>query len=259
MSRNCRAAAAVAVLVVAAAGQAQTISYVASVKENRSADARGISEYYPGGRFSATAITVQTLLRTAYRIQNYQLAGAPGWFSTRRYDIVAKAEGNPPAQQQLLRALLKDQFKLAVHNETRELAAFALMMAKTDGKAGLQLRKSDFDCGSYLAGEHPLPEPGKVSPCSGRINMGSLSAKAIPISQLATSLAPFVGRFVVDQTGLTGRFDVDLTWTPDEAVADGAGPSIFTAIQEQLGLKLVSEKAPVEVLVVDHVEEPASN
>ncbi|HTA46306.1 MAG TPA: TIGR03435 family protein [Bryobacteraceae bacterium] len=257
MNRNC--CASVAVLLLTAAGQAQTISYVAAVKENKSADARGFSEYYPGGRFSATAITVQTLLRAAYRIQNYQLAGAPGWFSTRRYDIVAKAEGNPPPQQQFLQALLKNQFKLAVHNETRELPAFALMMAKTDGKAGPQLRESDFDCGSYLASAHPLPEPDKVSPCSGRINMGSLSAKAIPIAQLATSLAAFVGRFVADRTGLTGRFDVALTWTPDEAAADGAGPSIFTAIQEQLGLKLVSEKAPVEVLVVDHVEEPASN
>jgi uncharacterized protein (TIGR03435 family) len=89
--------------------------------------------------------------------------------------------------------------------------------------------------------------------------MGSLSAKAIPMMQLVTILAPFVGRFVVDRTGLTGRFDVELSWTPDAAAADGAGPSIFSAIQEQLGLKLVPEKAQVEVLVVDHVEEPEPN
>ena len=257
MKHSC--SASTGVLLLAAAVQAQTGAYIASVKENKSPDARGLSEYYPGGRFTATAITVQTLLRTAYRIQNYQLAGAPEWLSTKRYDIVAKADSNPPPQQQFLQALLKDQFKLAVHNETRELPVFALAMAKTDGKPGPQLRKSDFDCGAYLSSAHPLPEAGKVSPCSGRINRGDLSAKSIPVTQLASILAPLVGRFVLDQTGLTGRFDVELMWAPDEAAADGAGPSIFTSLQEQLGLKLISEKAPVEVLVVDHVEEPASN
>lgn len=249
----------VAVLFLAAAAEAQTITYVASVKENKSVDARGISEYYPGGRFSATATTVQSLLRTAYRVQSYQLIGAPGWFATKRYDIVAKIEGDLPSQQQFLQSLLKDRFKLVVHPETRELPAFALVMSRNDGTLGPQLRKSNFDCDSYLGNAHPLPEPGKVSPCSARINPGSLSAKAILLTQLATSLAAFAGRFAVDRTGLKGRFDVELTWTPEQAAADADGPSIFTAIQEQLGLKLVPEKAPVEVIVVDHAEEPQTN
>lgn len=249
----------VAVLFLAAAAEAQTITYVASVKENKSVDARGISEYYPGGRFSATAITVQSLLRTAYRVQSYQLIGAPGWFATKRYDIVAKIEGDLPSQQQFLQSLLKDRFKLVVHPETRELPAFALVMSRNDGTLGPQLRKSNFDCDSYLGNAHPLPEPGKVSPCSARINPGSLSAKAILLTQLATSLAAFTGRYAVDRTGLNGRFDIELTWTPDQAAADSDGPSIFTALQEQLGLKLVPEKAPVEVLVVDHAEEPQTN
>lgn len=110
---------AAAILVFAAGVAAQAIAYVASVKENKAADARGGSEYFPGGRFTATAITVRNLIRTAYRIQDYQLAGAPGWFATKRYDIVAKAEGTPPPQQILLQTLLQDQFKLAVHRETR--------------------------------------------------------------------------------------------------------------------------------------------
>ena len=257
MRRICLSAAVA--LVLAAAAEAQTITYVASVKENKSVDARSISEYYPGGRFSATAVTVQNLLRTAYRIQSYQLTGAPGWFSTKRYDIVAKTEGDPPPQQQFLKALLQDRFKLAVHPETRELPAFALVTSRNDGTTGPQLRKSEFDCDAYLASAHPLPEPGRVSPCSARINPGSLSAKAILLTQLATSLAAFTGRFAVDRTGLNGRFDIELTWTPDQAAADTDGPSIFTALQEQLGLKLVPEKAPVEVLVVDHAEEPQTN
>lgn len=245
------------ILVLTVAAEAQTISYVASVKPNHSVAPRAFSEYYPGGRFSATAVTVRSLLRTAYRVQDYQIAGAPGWFSTKRYDISAKADGTPPAQQPFLQTLLRDQFQLAVHHETRELPAYALTVAKNDGRLGPQLRKSDFDCDVYLAGTHDLPMPGRVSPCSARINMGVLSAKSIKMSQLAPSLAPLAGRFVEDRTGLAGRFDVELTWTPDAAAADAPGPSIFTALQEQLGLKLVSEKAPVEVLVIDHAGQPA--
>jgi uncharacterized protein (TIGR03435 family) len=252
-------AAFAAVLLLAVASQAQSISYVASVKENKSVDARGLSEYYPGGRFSATAVTARSLIRTAWRIQDYQLAEAPAWLSTKRYDIAAKAEGTPPPQQIFLQTLLRDQFKLAFHRETRELPAFALAMSKSDRKPGPQLRQSDFDCGAYLANTHPPPEPGAVSPCSARINRGDLSAKSISMTQFATMLAPLAGRFVVDRTGLTGRFDIELAWTPDDAAVDGAGPSIYTALQEQLGLKLVSEKASVEVLVVDHVKEPQPN
>jgi uncharacterized protein (TIGR03435 family) len=142
-----------------------------------------------------------------------------------------------------------------VHNETRELPTFALVVARNDAKPGPQLIKSDFDCAAYAAAPHALPDPGRTPNCGTRINFGSMSGKAIPMSQVAASLAPFVGRFIVDQTGLAGRFDVELTWTPD----DPAGFSIFTAIQEQLGLKLVPKRGPVEVLVVDRVEAPSGN
>jgi len=252
---------------------AQPFSYVASVKPNNAVDARGLSEYSPGGRLTATAITVRELLRVAYRIQPYQLVGAPAWISTRRYDIAAKVEDSPaPPQQALLRALLKDRFKLAVHNETRELPIFALVLARSDGKLGPQLTKSAFDCAAWRAGPHPPPEPGRTPNCATRIGPGALSGKAIPMTQLATSLAPFVSRFTADKTGLTGDFDVELTWTLEPVSADVAGdrlpaaapdtsgpPSIFTALQEQLGLKLVSERGPVDVLVVDHLEEPSEN
>lgn len=251
---------------------AQAISYVASVKPNNAVDARTFSEYLPGGRLTATAVTVAQLLRIAYRIQPYQLVGAPAWISTGRYDIEAKVEDHPaPSQQALLRMLLKDRFKLVAHNETRELPIFALVLARSDGKLGPQLIQSAFDCAAYLAGPHPPPEPGRAPNCGARIGLGALSAKAIPMTQLATNLAPFVHRFTVDKTGLAGGFDVELTWTPDqapsnvagdalpEAAPSSSGPSIFTALQEQLGLKLVSERGPVDVLVVDHLEEPSEN
>lgn len=242
----------------------QPISYVASVKPNAAIDARTLSEYSPGGRYTATAVTVASLLRIAYRIQPYQLVGAPDWISTRRYDIAVKVETTPaPTQQALLRTLLKDRFKLAVHNETRELPILALVVARSDGKLGPQLTRSTFDCAAYMAGPHGPPEPGRTPNCATRIGPAALSGKAISMTQLAVSLAPFVSRFTVDQTGLTGGFDVELTWVPDQvlpdATSDTSGPSIFSAIQEQLGLKLVSGKGPVAVLVVDHLEEPSAN
>jgi uncharacterized protein (TIGR03435 family) len=205
-------------------------------------------------------VTVRTLLRIAYRMQDYQVVGAPAWFSTKRYDIAAKVEDTPaPSQQVFLRALLHHRFNLVVHHQTRELPRFALVTARNDGRPGPQLVKSDFDCAAYAASPHPLPEPGRTPVCATNIGPGRLLGKSIPMTQLATSLAPFVNRFTVDQTGLAGVFDVELSLTPDQTQPDAALPSIFTALQEQLGLKLVSDKGPVEVMVVDGLGEPAAN
>ena len=246
--------------LVSLSANAQTISYVASIKVNHAADARRFSEYLPGGRFTATAQTVRDLIRIAYRVQPYQLVGAPAWIAAKQYDIEAKAENRPaPSQQELLRAILKDRFQLEVHNEKREQPIFVLMVARGDGRLGPQLIRSSFDCAAYFAGPHGPPEPGKTPNCGMRIGMGVLSGKAIPMTQLATSLAPFVNRFTVDRTGLAGGYDVELTWTPEPAPSADGPPSIFTALQEQLGLKLVSEKGPVDVLVVDRVAEPSAN
>jgi len=246
------------ILAMAGAAGAQAISYVASVKPNRAADARSFSEYLPGGRFTATAVTVAQLLRVAYRIQAYQTVGAPGWASTKRFDIEAKADdAPPPSQQALLQALLRDRFQLAAHRETREMSIFALVPARKDGRLGPQLMRSAFDCAAYRTAPHALPEPGRTPPCAMRIGPGALSGKAISMGQLAASLTPLAGRYSVDRTGLAGVFDVEMTWTPDPA--EDAGPALVTALQEQLGLKLISEKGPVEVLVVDRLVEPAEN
>jgi uncharacterized protein (TIGR03435 family) len=250
-------------LVLATAGLAASqISYVASVKPNNSAEARGFSEYHPGGRFSATAVSVRVLIHIAYRNQDYQLVGGPAWFSTKRYDIAAKVDDNPPPSQEVfLRALLADRFELAVHNETRQLPIFALVPARSDGRLGQHLTKSDFDCAAYMAAPHALPDAQRTPACGTRINIGMLSGKSIAMTQLATSLIPFVGRFTIDRTGLAGRFDVELTWTPEQVSEspETAGPSIFTAIQEELGLKLAAERGPVDVLIVDRAKEPSEN
>lgn len=248
--------------------QSPPISYVASIKPNTSSDPRGLVEYSPGGRFSATAINVVSLLRTAYTIQGIQLVGAPAWFSTERYDIAAKVDDTPPPTLQIfLRTLLADRFSIAVRNETRELPTFDLVMARSDARLGPGLTKSDFDCDAYAAGPHPPPSPGRAAPpCGERINRGALWGSAVTMTQFATSLTPFVSRFTTDRTGLTGRYDMELTWTPEQlppatapAAGDPTGASIFTAIQEQLGLKLVTAKGPVNVLIVDHAEKPSGN
>src|SRR5262245_2238434 len=236
---------------------AQSISFVASIKPNDAIDARSLSEYSPGGRFTAVAVTVGQLLRIAYRIQPYQLAGAPAWISTKRFDISAKVEDNSaPSQQIFLQTLLKERFKLAVHNETREYTIFALVPARMDGRLGPKLIKSTFDCAAYFAGPHDPPQPGQTPICGTRINVGALYGKAIPMTQLASSLAPFVERFTVDKTGLAGGYDVELTWTSDDSAT---GPSLFAALQEQLGLKLVSDKGQVPLLIVDRLEQPSAN
>jgi uncharacterized protein (TIGR03435 family) len=251
-------------LLCAPLALAQPIAYVASVKPNDAVEARGFSECSPGGRFTASAVTVAALLRTAYRIQPYQLIGAPSWIHTKRYDIAAKVEDSPaPSQQAFLQALLKDRFKLVVRNETREQPVLALVVARSDGRLGSKLIKSTFDCAAYFAGAHDPPQPGRTPTCATSIGPGTLRGKAIPMTQLASSLAPFAGRFTVDKTGLAGGFDVELTWTLEDAASIGApnpaGPSLFAALQEQLGLKLVADKAPVAVVVVDRLEEPSAN
>ena len=262
----------ISVLIVgAAAAQAPPVTYVASVKLNRDVEPRGFSEYQ-GGRLTATAVTMAALLRIAYRVQGYQIVGAPAWTAVKHYDLAAKAEGTPPpAQPALLKALLADRFKLAAHTETREMPVFDLILARSAGRLGKNLAASAFDCAAYLAGPHDLPQPGKTPVCGMRVNLGAMTGKAVSLAQFAASLSGMAGRLIIDKTGLPGGYDVELTWTPDPgapAIAFNSTPdvtasaqdlSIFAALQEQLGLKLVPARGPVQVLVIDHVEEPAEN
>jgi len=260
---------------------------VASVKPNKSGDNRVMLGIQPGGRFNATNVAVRMLIRNAYQVQETQLVGGPGWINSDRFDIVAKAEGNLPPQpigsvgpiQIMLRNLLKDRFKLVVHRETREMPIYALVLARNDGKLGPQLKKSDVDCVALAAargragGPPPVPPgPGERIQCGMQIGPGQMKGGGFPLSQLAQTLSQFVQRMVLDRTGLTGPYDLDMTWTPEPGQGlppggpppgvtlpqvDPNGPSIFTALQEQLGLKLDSTRGPVEVLVIDSVEMPS--
>ena len=242
---------------------------VASVKANTSGSAAWSMRNSPGGRFNFDNATLDTIVRWAYRLQDYQLAGTLSWTSSDRFDIVARAGGNPlpdeTGLQAMMQSLLAERFKLAVHHEARELPIYALVLARADGKWGPELHPSSVDCAAIAAafrtGAAP-PSQGSRPICGIRMAAGSMVGGGITMARLAPNLTRLVSRVVVDHTGLTGAVDLDLHWTPDQTPspdptpADTNAPSIFTALQEQLGLKLESTKGPVDVLVIDHVEKP---
>ena len=221
---------------------------VASIKPNRSGSESSSLNIQPGGRWTGVNITAQALIVRAYRIQPSQLIGAPDWVSTDRFDVVATAAAGTPQEQvpAMVRALLADRFKLAVHQELRDLPIYALVLVRPDGGPGPRLKVSPIaEC---APGKMPVPPPraGVIAPCSMQMTDGRMQARAFELSQLATNLGPSTGRYVVDRTGLKGRFDIDLEWTD----------SIATALEAQLGLKLQPEVGPVEVTIVDRIEPP---
>lgn len=199
------------------------------------------------------------------------------------------ARQGPNRNQLMLRALLADRFKLKVHTESREMPVYALTLARGDGRLGPQLKRAAVDCGAMGAargrGPAPVPAPGApdarrpegVLPpdamrCGIRIGPGNIAAGGVVLPQFANMLAILAGRIVIDRTGLAGNFDIDLQITPEQMPAFGPGgpppgappidpngPSIFNAVQEQLGLRLESTKGPVDVLVIDHVEQPTED
>jgi uncharacterized protein (TIGR03435 family) len=241
---------------------------VASVKPNKSGDIQALMFPQPGGRFTATNVTLRALIIGAYHLQDSQLSGGPDWLDRERFDIAAKADGDPSADQffAMLQALLSDRFKLTLHHEARVVTIYALLVARRDGRRGPRLRSSDAKCGAAASNYFPVvPDPSAPPPC-GDFRMGprSLVARGMTMPRLASLLAPRVGRIVVDATGLGEAFDVELDWMPDQLQETNNrqandAPSLFTALQEQLGLKLESTRGPVDVLVVDHAERPTAD
>jgi uncharacterized protein (TIGR03435 family) len=284
---SCWLCAVIAVGTIATAVGAQTPSSplgaafeVASVKPNQSGEL-GIRMQIPGNdRFTATNVPVRELIRMAYDTQDVRIVGGPDWIRSERFDIVAKAEqpfpawgptGPPMPLLLMLRSLLADRFGLVIHHETRELPVYALVMAREDRKFGPDLAASKLDCASPArAGPPPGPPANPAEPtCGMRIVPGQMVIGGTPISVFASVLSQFVQRVIVDRTQLAGPLDIRLSWTPDRipqgAPPPGApplppvdpnGPSLFAALQEQLGLKLDSTRAPLEVLVIDRVERP---
>jgi uncharacterized protein (TIGR03435 family) len=204
-----------------------------------------------------TNFPVGTWVCSAYDvIMDSQIVGLPGWADSEPYDIEAKVDAETAEawkklnykerwkqEQPMVRAMLADRCELKIHRVTKELPVYDLMIAK----GGLKMKES-------------LPD----EPSGGTYNGGRIATRATSVEDLSNNLSGRVGRIIVDKTGLgEKKFDFDLSWTPDDRrAADnaaGAGPSIFTALEEQLGLKLVPSKGPVEVIVIDHIEKPSPN
>ena len=237
------------------------------------------------GRFRVTQATLQELITFAYELYAFEILGAPSWSTSDRFDINATLEplaGEPPnapaRPRRMLRALLAERFKLVAHEERREMPVYTLILARPDRKLGARLHPFEAEC-SEDPSKVSLPDfrallptsaPGQPQLCMSFIGVGRISARGTVLSDLTTMLSrlPAVRRRVLDRTGLTGKFDYDVEWTPTVAPAGvvvpadrpaETGPSIFTALQEQLGLKLESAKETLPVLVVDSVNQPSEN
>jgi uncharacterized protein (TIGR03435 family) len=206
----------------------------------------------PGGRFTATNCSLDLLIQYGYQVLRYQISGAPEWVTSERYDIAARSEGNPPVSEMpaLVQGLLEDRFQLKSHWETKDAPVFHLVVSK----AGRLRESTPAECA----------QPGD-SPCGSLMNLpGETAGRGLTATDLAGNLSFFVQASVADRTNLTGRYDVELKWAPESqrmqsAGVEPAGPSIFTALQEQLGLKLESARGPVRMLVIDHVARPSEN
>ena len=258
----------------------------ASVKPNKSGEEERYIRIDPrGGSLTVVNLPLRQLITFAYQIQSFQLEGGPDWIASDRFDILAKPEREVPSTgaffggqdplRMMLRTLLADRFKLVMHKETKELPIFELVVARQDGKLGPQLRPAAVDCAARAAaakgGTPPPASPGPPGPgsCGITMNSGRIRGGGVTLAMLANLLAGPAQRLVLDRTGLTGNWDLEVNYTPDRSQVppgvelpssiDPNGPSLFTAIEEQLGLKLRPARGPVEVLVIDSVQQPTPN
>jgi uncharacterized protein (TIGR03435 family) len=261
----------IAVLTLAAfvglGGQPPTPSTTAfeaaSIKINRSGDVRTSMRLLPGGHVEARNRTLHLLIQSAFALQDFQIIGGPKWETSTRFDITTRGGDRQITQNDvraMLQTLLAGRFKLVVHHETREFSVYALRLER-NGRLGPSMRNPDADCFVGRGAPPPLPQPGDSRPmaCGFTESAGDLTARGVDMAALAIELTEYTDRPVVDQTGLKGNFNLSLKWSPDSSTADANLPSIFTAVREQLGLKLEGIKGPVDVLVIDRVEMPSED
>ena len=235
-----------------------------------------------GGRFLAPAATVRQLIGASYELLNEQIVDARRWVAEDRFDVEARttATATLPEVRAMIRALLAERFGLVEHRERREMAVYVLRTARTDGQLGEGLRRSGPECRDITMPRNvpapPLPPPPPaddtamfLSGPGGRCltlfvtmsNGSHMTMRELTMATLAQRLTAQLGRLVIDQTGLPGFFDVDLTYTSESQALSGGGdaPTLLTAVREQLGLTLESIRMPVDVLVVDRIEPPSEN
>ena len=307
-----------AIIVILNAQDTAPVPYVASVKRSPGG-LGGLIRIMPGN-ISVSGMPVRLLIRQAFgQLQDSQLVGGPDWINSDRFDIEAKPEGGGPMTPQILqsvfRQILEDRFAMKAHKETRELPVYALMVARSDGRLGPNLKASSPECSTLMAqrgrgpsavgapgpdarggavavGRGGPPPDGRGGPgraggppgppdfdapaaCGQRMGgFGRMRAGGVSMADFATFISGTAQRVVIDKTGLTGYYDIALTFTPSgdqlpqgppppgapaPPPIDPDGPSFFTAIQEQLGLKLDNQRGPVDVVVIDSIQQPTEN
>jgi len=245
---------------------------VSTVKPSKSEDGRSGIRFSPDG-ISMSEVSLEFLLRMAFGVENDRLLAIPGWAKSDRYDIDAKVDAADvpklesldfDQRKSMFLPLLVDRFNLKYHHETKELPVYELVIAK--GGSKLKVSKAEEIPSSNGPSHHFKMGMGS----------GGIESQGTSIESLIQALSPQVGRTIIDKTGLTGYYDYSLKWTPDnspppmaggpeggpprgDAASDAGGPSLFTAIQEQLGLKLEPQKGPVDVIVIDHIDPPSPN
>jgi uncharacterized protein (TIGR03435 family) len=224
-------------VATAALAQSQPAFEVASIKPTDPSSVGNQMFSQPGGRFRGINATLKSLIRYAYDVDDEQIIGAVGWMESAGFDIAAKAsDPNASDLRAMVRTLLADRFHLKFHNATRELAIYILSVSKTGPK---------------------LTAVDKAGLGVGGGN-GKLNGRGADMATLARVLRARLGRVVYDHTGLAGFFTFQVNFAADDNVNSDA-PSLFTALQEQLGLKLETQKGPVEVIIIDHAERPGDN
>jgi uncharacterized protein (TIGR03435 family) len=217
---------------------------VASIKLNNSGEGRSTESTSPG-RVTAVNINISSLVQQAFGIKEFQISAAPGWVASDKYDFAATTGTTKDLSdvelEPYFQALLAERFHLQYHRETKEMQVYALDVAKTGAKLTAHAGAGD-------SSTNITNGPVKTSMKSTNISMKGF----------AGTLGRRLDRMVIDNTGLTGGYDLTLEWAPNP-LPDSTEPSLFTALQEQLGLKLESTKAPVEIIVIDSIERPSEN
>lgn len=243
---------AAACLLVAAVGSAQDTRAafeVASIKPNNSNSGVSNGGRLTGNRFMATNVTIVQLLRTAYGVQEFQIQGGPGWIGIDRFDITANTPSGsrPEDWPVMLQGLLAERFRVRLHREQRQTDVYALVVARN----GFKLTPLD--------SSRCAPPNGS---CGFSAAPTQIVARGQSMDQLAVRLSRSIGQAVVNKTGVSGIFDFTIEWTQDEqfrAPGASASPAIFTALTEQLGLRLQADRAPSDVIVIDAIERPTAD
>ena len=271
MKRLLTAIAGAGLLVTGLDGQAGDTFEVVSVKRNTGGpSAGGGIGQQPGGGWRMIDSPIASLIYSAYPTPSHELVGIPDWVTTERYDVIARASAVPTRTQleAMLRAVLADRFAFRGRIEAVERPVYALVVARTDGRLGPDIRRFPGDCAAYGAavqrGETPAPPPAPANgaaPCGMLFGGNRILAGGVSMEMLARNISQAAGRVVIDRTNLPGVYEFTLHYwmRPGPGPAGDETPSIFVAVREQLGLTLEPARSPIDRVVVEHIERPTAD